>query len=153
MAMEIAVSTYCAAAPAAVFAVATDIEKWPQRISGISRVDLLTEGPVAVGTRFRETRTMFGREAAEEMRVEALEPPSKFVLSAASRGSLYRVVHRFTPRGEGTEIEIVFGAEPRTFAARVFSVLGVLMKGALRKKLQDDIEALARAAETEAKPK
>ena len=70
-----------AAPPDVVFATMADIARWPEFIGGIERVELLTDGPVRVGTRFRETRTMFGRSASEEMTVAELAPPHRFVLT------------------------------------------------------------------------
>ena len=52
-----------------VFAVFTDLHRAAERIRGIERLEVLTDGPVGKGTRFRETRIMFRREATEEHRV------------------------------------------------------------------------------------
>ena len=50
-----------------VFALATDLDGWAGRIKAITRIEKLTPGPVRVGTRFKETRKMFGKEATETM--------------------------------------------------------------------------------------
>ena len=56
-----------------VWDLATDLERAPTTLSGVTRVEVLTDGPFAVGTRWRETRTMFGREASEVLEVTAVE--------------------------------------------------------------------------------
>lgn len=66
--MRIEVGDWIAAAPERVFRVATDIPRWPTTVAAIARFDMPTPGPVALGTRFRETRTMFGREATQGAR-------------------------------------------------------------------------------------
>jgi hypothetical protein len=65
--MKIPVECLVAAPPDIAFAAAIDVSNWPRFISGIQSVAVLTPGPVATGTRFLETRVMFGRQATEEM--------------------------------------------------------------------------------------
>ena len=74
-AMEIQVTRTIDAPPEIVWTLITDIANSPQVISGIDSVTILgsTEG-FGVGTRWRETRTMFGKEATEEMEVSARSP-------------------------------------------------------------------------------
>lgn len=147
--MQVSVSTLAKADPATAFAVALDIARWPERIPDISRVEMLTPGNVRVGTRFRETRMMFGREATETMEVAEIEPPRLLVLTAENHGAVYRAEHRFSPEPGGTRIELTFGGRPVTPMAKILSVLGYAMKGVIRKKLEADVAALARAAEAE----
>lgn len=111
------------APPEAVFRVASDFAKAPERIRGIVKVEMLTNGPVGKGTRFRETRKMFGREATETMEVTEFEPPRRYVLGAESHGCRYRAELAFEPQGGGTRMRMIFGAEPLTFFAKVMSVL------------------------------
>ena len=52
-----------------LWAILTDIAHADQTLSGVTRVEPLTEGPYRVGTRWRETRRMFGREDTQQLRV------------------------------------------------------------------------------------
>ncbi len=63
-----------AAPPEKVFAMMSDFANAPQRISGISKVEMLTDGAVGVGTKFKETRVMLGKEATETMEVTTFDP-------------------------------------------------------------------------------
>ena len=47
------------APPERVFEVVTDLRGAPERIRGITKMEVLTEGPIGGGTRYRETRIMF----------------------------------------------------------------------------------------------
>ena len=49
------------APPEVVFAHASDFRRAPEFITAIAKMEILTSGPVGAGTRFRETRMMFGR--------------------------------------------------------------------------------------------
>lgn len=64
------------ASPERVWEALTDLQGTERVLSGVERIEVLTEGGFAVGTRWRETRRMLGREATEEMYVTASEPLS-----------------------------------------------------------------------------
>lgn len=56
--MEVRLSIDIAANPEEVYAIAMDITRWPQHVSAITATEILSDGPLAVGTVFRETRLM-----------------------------------------------------------------------------------------------
>jgi hypothetical protein len=145
--MRIEVEEATTAAPKVAFATATDIARWPQFITGIDSVEILTTGPVAVGTRFRETRLMHGRTATEEMTVKELEAPRLFVLSALSHGTHFRAEHRFEPDGDGTRMTVLFEGRPMTLLARLLTPLALLVIGSVRREIAADLAGLAREAE------
>lgn len=74
----------------AVFERLTNIPDVPKHIPGIKRVEMLTSGPVGKGTKFRETRVMFGKEATETMEVMDFQPPKSVTIGATSCGSEFR---------------------------------------------------------------
>src|SRR5438046_1974470 len=92
---------HVAAPPATVFDVFSDLDHAPGRVSGTQRVEKLTPGPVGVGTRFKETRVMFGKEATEEMTFTAFDPGRGYTLGAESCGCRYITDFRFEPDGAG----------------------------------------------------
>ncbi len=145
--MHIEIESLVAAPPAAVFAVTTDIARWPGVISAIQHIDVLTPGPVGIGTRFRETRMMLGRKATEEMTVTELVPPERFVLTAFNHGTRYRAEHLFRAVAGGTQLRLVFVGVPETLAARLLTPLGWLMRGTVMRQLEADFADLKRAAE------
>jgi len=61
--MQFTLDKHIAAPPMRVFAAASDFRNAPQRIHGIKKVEMLSTGPVGVGTRFKETRVLFKKEA------------------------------------------------------------------------------------------
>ncbi len=145
--MRICVETAISASPERVFALLTDVERWPETMVAIERIDMLTEGPVDLGTRFRETRTMFGREAIEEMTVAEISPPQRFVLTATNRGTAYRAEHLLEAHDAGTRLRLIFDGTPQTLAARLLAPLGYLMRGTIERQLAVDLADLKRAAE------
>lgn len=136
--------------PGTVFDAFTDIERWPERMTAIKRVERLTDGPVGTGTRFRETRVMFGREATETMAVTRFEPPRLFTLETLSGGARYLATHEFVAEGAGaTRVTLRFEATPLTFAARV---MGILMRPLIRKMcsaMNDDLVQMKASIEAD----
>ncbi len=133
--------------PADVFAAAADFANSPSRISAIIRVEMLTGGPVGVGTKFRETRRMFGKEASEVMTVTEFEPPRRYVLGCESHGCRYRSEIRVEPMGPGSRLVMVFGAEPLTFFAKLMSFLMKPMIRSMAKMCGKDLAELKAALE------
>lgn len=131
-----------------VFARCSDVTRWADTVSGIKQVELLTEGPVGDGTRFRETRVMFGKEATEEMTFSEFDPPNGYVLLAESCGSKYRTTHRFEPADGGTRITMEFHATPVTLGAKVLSPIFAVMKKSLEKCLRNDLADIKSAIES-----
>jgi carbon monoxide dehydrogenase subunit G len=144
---SITIKTRIQAPPAKVFALATDLRNAAGRIKAIQKLEVLTEGPIARGTRFRETRVMFGRPATEEMTITEFEPPARYALGAESCGCRYRTEFRFTPESGGTEVEMSFAAQPLTFFAKAMSLLMRPLLKSLTKACARDLNDLKVVAE------
>ena len=136
------------APPDTVFAMFADFHNAEKNVSGISRIEVLADGPIGVGTRFRETRTMLGREHSEEMEITAFDSPNSYTVEAESCGCHYTSVFRFQPVDKATSVEMSFAGRPVKFTARLMMVFNFLMVGALRKCMQQDIDDLKRVIET-----
>jgi hypothetical protein len=145
---QIRVSSRIAAPAEKVFAKATDLKRAPEFISAIKKMEILTPDPIGVGTRFRETRVMFGREATEEMQVTVFEPPRRFAIGAESNGCRFLSEFSFRSDGPATEVEMSFGAEPLTFPAKVMAFLMSPMMRSMEKVCAKELEELKSAVES-----
>jgi hypothetical protein len=139
------VSKVIAAPVADTFALFTDLEGYPGRVKGITRVEKLTPGPVGVGTKYKETRVVFKREATETFEFTAFEPNKRLEMVANSCGAVYRCETRFSPEGAGTRVDITFDARPVSFFAKLLSPLARLMMGTMRRCVEEDLNDLERA--------
>jgi uncharacterized protein YndB with AHSA1/START domain len=148
MALSVSVSRLIAAPPDRVFPLASDFARMPERIPDIKRVEMLTDGPVGVGTKFKETRVMFGKEATETMEVTEFDPPHMYQLRAESCGARYDSVVRFDRDAGGTLATIDLTVTPLSFAAKLMQPLGWMMKGMMTRCFAKDLDGLAKAAET-----
>jgi hypothetical protein len=135
------------APPDVVFARASDFRRATETVAAIVKMEILTSGPVGVGTRFRETRMLFGREATEEMTVTTFEPPRRYTLSAESHGSRYHTELSFVPDGQGTRMTMTFQGTPVTLTARVMSVLMRPMMKSVAKMCAKDLDDIKAAIE------
>ena len=134
------------APPETVFAVLADVDRLPERIPEIAKIERHTPDPVGLGTRFSETRTMFGRPATETFEIVEFVPSSKFTLSTVSCGVSYRCEHTLTESSGGTDFEMTIETRSITLAAKLMAPVGWLFAGAMKKMIAKDIERLAVAA-------
>ncbi|MFJ4870718.1 SRPBCC family protein [Streptomyces sp. NPDC088757] len=149
-----------AASPGRVWEAITDLPELPRVLTGVRKVEVLTPGGFGVGTRWRETRRMLGREATEEMTVTACEPPDRYVTVADSHDMHYVSELTLTPDGTGptpggsasTVLRMAFSARPAH--GRAPGVLGRLLARfgakAVAKALAKDLADIANAVETRA---
>lgn len=133
-----------------VFAAFTDFANAADRIPDIKKVEVLTPGPVGVGTRFRETRVMLGKEATEEMLVSAYEPNRMIELSASSCGSQFRMTFHVTPTADGARLDGAIHARAVSLMAKIMApLLGWMMSGMMKKCVQKDLAHLKASLQKE----
>lgn len=146
--------TETVAAPVpAVFAAYTDFANAPARVADIVRTEMLTPGPVGVGTKFTETRKMFGKESTETMTVTAFAPNELVELTAGSCGAEFVSRFTFAADGAGTRVGVEVRARAVSLLAKLFAPLAFLMMGTIKKcvardvaQLRASVEGAARAA-------
>ncbi len=132
-----------------VFKVFTDLDNANKNISAITKIKVL-EGPskMAPGTKWRETRTMFGKEATEEMWVGELTKNKSYTIEADSRGAKYRTDYTFTEKDGKTDVAMVFDCAVDNPVANFFmNIMFLLMKSATKKQLRNDLVDLKTACE------
>ncbi len=122
------------------FTAFSNVNQFADVASAIESVELLTDGPIGVGTRFRETRVMFGKQATEEMEFTAYQPHQTYTIEAHSHGSHYISTFDFKPSGDGTEVALTFEAKPISLFAKIMTPLAKLMTNSVRKAVEQDFD-------------
>lgn len=146
--MKMTLKSHVAASPAEVFAAYTDFERAPERVEGIQSIQMLTDGPVGAGTKFRETRIMFKREATEEMEITVFDPPREYTIEADSCGAHFATHFRFMADGKGgTDVTMDVRSKATSFGAKLFTPLGWLFGGMMKKAMQKDLDDLKKYLE------
>jgi len=131
------------ASPDRTWAVASDFANAAGRIKAITKVEMLTPGPVGVGTRFREWR---GRHAVD-MEVASWSPPRSYSLRGYAIGTEFLSEIRCIPDGTGTRLEMEVRVNPQTTGAKLLSPLLALMSRMMVKSCAKDLGELAAVAE------
>jgi carbon monoxide dehydrogenase subunit G len=132
-----------------VFTIATDLAHAAENIRGIERIELLTDGPMRMGTRWRETRKMMGHESTETLKVVGFDRPRSYSIGCESCGAYFETTFRFAPDGDGTLVTLDARTEARSLVAKLMSPIGNLMfRKMMRKCMGDDLDDLQRAAES-----
>lgn len=137
------------ASPDRVFAAMIDFDGYQHWMNGFVGVEKLTEGPFGVGTEWRETRRMFGREASEVFEVTACEAPSRLGLRVdgkrgASRKGEYRFEYVLSPEGTGTRVRLNGQIDmPGWFAG----LMARMFVGMFKKAIDKDMQALKQHVE------
>ncbi|MHC4429783.1 MAG: SRPBCC family protein, partial [Planctomycetota bacterium] len=134
---------------AAVFQLFADMNRAADHLSGVVRLEKLTDGPVGKGTRFRETRVIFKKEATEELEITDFDPPRSYTVGCESCGCTYSTTMHFVPNGNVTDVEVEMESRPVTFMAKIMSPFTNLMMSKLMQKCFDkDLEDLKKVAES-----
>ena len=129
--MDVAITKDIMATQDRVFSIFTDLGQAAGRISGIEKIEILTGGPMRIGTRWRETRVMYGKEATEEMEITTFDPPNSYQADARSHDMHYISEYKFSPidNGAGTRVEMRFTGIPQTFMAKIMgTIMGKMMR-------------------------
>jgi hypothetical protein len=131
------------APPDRMWAMASDFANASGRIKAITKVEMVTPGPVGVGTHFREWR---GRQMVD-MEIAAWSPPRSYTLRGYAVGTEFVSEIRCVPDGSGTRLEMEIHVRPQTFGAKLLSPLLALMTKAMVKSCSKDLADIAAAAE------
>ncbi len=136
---------------AAVWDVLTDLDRAEQTLTGVRRVDRVNGGPYDVGTRWRETRALGGREETQELRVSAVDPMRSTTVEASDRGVDYTTTFTLTPlAADRARLDVAFDAVQGTASSSqriLWTVLGRVGLAFTRRMLERDLADIARAAE------
>jgi hypothetical protein len=136
-----------------VWEVFTDLPGRVARLSEVERVDLLTPGPLALGSRWRETRRRPpGPPATAELVVTGIEDERCCTMALAGADSPNHLTYLFSPvelgshRG-GTAVSISAEAHPHGLANRLLQfILGGFAARTVEGALRVELDALAAGA-------
>ncbi|PGT81317.1 MULTISPECIES: SRPBCC family protein [Bacillaceae] len=123
-------------------------ENWMQGFVGIERLD---EGPLKVGSEWKETRKMFGKEASEYFEVVELKEPDKIVLRCdGTKGTTGKGEFLFTYTlssiNDHTEVKLNGEINGLSGLSKIF---GKLVVGSFKKACEKDLDALKKHLENE----
>lgn len=132
-----------------VWTMLTDLDGGKNTLPGVLKIERINGEGFEVGTSWRETRKLFGKEASEVMTVSEVEAPHRTVLLANHQEMDYRTEFILAPVGAGTTLTMVFSGTSNATGVRGLVEKALMPLGAAvtRKMMVKDLDAIARAAE------
>lgn len=130
-----------------VFAMFTDIEHGAEHVSGIKKVDMMTLGPLHLGSKWNETREVLGRLDDAAMEVTAFEHNRGYTITHHKVGVRIDTVFTFEPVERGTRVSVEFGLNPHGLPPAFLSPLEWAMKRTVREVLGQDLLDLKQTLE------
>lgn len=133
-----------------VWTVLTDIDHAADHISGIEKIEILERPSQGiVGLKWRETRTMFGKEATEVMWITDADENRSYRTRAESHGAVYVSGFDLETKGQMTRLTMFFRGEAKTFMAKLMNVIfSGMMKKSTQKAMEEDLYDIKRIVES-----
>jgi hypothetical protein len=125
-----------------VFARCSDIEHGSEHVSGIKKVEMMTLGPLHLGSRWNETREVLGRLDDAEMEITAFEQDRAYTITHYKAGFRIDTTFTFDPIPAGTRVSVEFGLNPHGLLPSLLAPLEWAMAGRVRDVLSHDLADL-----------
>ena len=122
-----------------VFRTVSEIDNYSKAIPHIVDVEFLSDIRSGVGSRFRETRLMMGREASTVLEVTEYVENERVRLVSDEGGTVWNSVFIAMPVDGGTELTLMMDATPYKLKSRI---LVPIMKMVIRQGLVKDMNAV-----------
>ena len=115
------------------------MENLTKALPHIVKVEFLSDTRSGVGTRFRETRLMHGREAVTVLQITEFVENDRVRLVADAGGTICDTV--FSVQGENgqTQLHMVMEGRAYRFLARI---LNFFIRGMVQKAVESDMDAV-----------
>jgi carbon monoxide dehydrogenase subunit G len=143
----VTVSSRIDAPTGVVFEQFTDLEHATAHVSGIKRIEVLTQGVFQLGTRWRETREVLGRTDSAEMEVTSFERNKTYTITHHKAGVRVDTVFSFEPTDDGTKVSIEFELDTGAFPPGLLTPFSWAIAGKVRDVLGTDLADLKKSIE------
>ena len=114
--------------PSDVFAVISDPTEATGFLDNITDSRRLTDGPIGVGTVFRETRVVSGKEASADLVIAAYEPDAHVAVETEAEGIRVVYHYRLAPDAGGTRLEWTCDLEASGLRKMMLPIVAAIMK-------------------------
>lgn len=127
-----------------VFAFAVNMDNFTEVMPNVVKVEKVTEGPVGVGTQYKETREIRGREASSTIEVVDYVSNEKYSVESALEG--LRTVYHYRFSESNGETKIRFECEIHAFTFKM-KLVKPLFKRIMKKEDGDHLQNMKKAIE------
>ena len=122
-----------------VFKAVSEVGNLPNTVPDIVKVEFLSDVKSGVGTRFRETRLMNGKESMTELEVTEFIDNEHVRMVADSHGTVWDSVFAVKATGGQTELVLTMDAKAHKLLPKL---MNPLVKGLIKKGLEKHMDAV-----------
>ncbi|QDV47776.1 Polyketide cyclase / dehydrase and lipid transport [Stieleria neptunia] len=132
-----------------VFQTVSDVRNFRKAVPHITNVEFLSEQQHGVGTRFRETRMMKGREQSVELEVAEFADNERVRMVSDAGGTVWDTLFTVSLVGDAVELKMQMDIRPHAFLARLMIPL---IRGMVVKGVESDMDAVKSYCESGGEP-
>lgn len=122
-----------------VFRTISDINGFRKAVPHIVKVEFLSTQQHGIGTRFRETRLMKGREHSVELEVTEFVENDRVRMKSDAGGAIWDTLFTVSQVGGDVEVKMQMDIRPHNILARI---MVVLIRGMVAKDVVSDLDAI-----------
>ena len=122
-----------------VFDTVAQIENFAKAVPHIVGTEFLSDVTSGVGTRFRETRRMRGKETTTELEVTEYVENDRVRIVADAGGTIWDTVFEVAPDSDHVQLMLTMDARAYTFMSKL---VNPFIKGFVRKAIESDMDAV-----------
>ena len=127
-----------------VYKTVADISQFSEAIPHITKIEFLSDIKSGIGTKFRETRLMKGKESSTELEVTEYVENDRIRLVADSHGTVWDTTFTVTPGDDGTELNMTMDARSYKLIPKI---MNPLIKGMVKKMIEIDMDYVKKFCE------
>jgi carbon monoxide dehydrogenase subunit G len=127
-----------------VFSMISEINNFSKAIPHITNIEFLSEVKSGVGTRFRETRLMGGKEATTELELTEHKENELVRFVADSNGTIWDTIMTIQELSGTTKLEMKMDAKSYKLMSKIMTYL---IQGMVQKALEADMDSLKQYCE------
>ncbi len=120
-----------------VFKTLADIREYSKAVPHVIKYEFLTEATSGVGTRYRETREMNGREVVNDLEITEYVENDRVRIVADANGTIWDTIFSVAPSDGKTMVKILTEARAYKLLPRL---INPLIKGMVAKAGAKDME-------------
>lgn len=128
-----------------VFCAVSDLDHFSRAVPQIDRIEVLSDTRTGVGTRFRETRLVGGKETASELEIAELVDKERIRYVSDTFGTLWSSTFTVAPAGDRTRLTMTIVGRPHRLLSRLAAPL---MKLLTAKGVAADMKGIRAYAES-----
>lgn len=132
-----------------VFQTVSDVRNFRAAVPHIVKIEFLSDQQVGVGTRFRETRVMHGREQAVEIEIAEHVENERVRMVSDAGGAIWDTEFSLSKAGGDVELNMRMDVRPYRFLARMMIAL---IRGMVAKGVESDMDAVKSFCEAGGRP-